>query len=234
MQLVHDPQLPPPGELRFPSPRAAFTLVELLVVIAILALLLTLITPAAERALDRARTSACQSNLRNMGQALLQYANDHRGELVAVSSFGNRRYWFHELEPYLGGPEDHLSLDRPRWQRCPDKRIQIEDNHFIGYGWNFRYFGYTTRPEHVDWGYRTRLHTVPEPAQTVIIGDSVDAEAATEQSFRHPYIYDAGLWTIARRHNGGQNSLYLDGSVRWFRAENLQAQLPLLYRRLKD
>lgn len=51
-----------------------FTLIELLVVIAILAGLL----PALNRARERAHSSACLSNLRQLGYAMTQYAEENR------------------------------------------------------------------------------------------------------------------------------------------------------------
>jgi prepilin-type N-terminal cleavage/methylation domain-containing protein/prepilin-type processing-associated H-X9-DG protein len=69
------------------SPRVVnqgFTLIELLVVISIIALLAAILFPVFSRARENARRSSCQSNLKQIGLGILQYAQDYDEVMVPV------------------------------------------------------------------------------------------------------------------------------------------------------
>ena len=58
----------------------AFTLVELLVVIAIIAMLASLLMPAIQSGIQKAKGTKCSSNLRQIGIAVQQYVADPENE----------------------------------------------------------------------------------------------------------------------------------------------------------
>lgn len=72
--------------------RSAFTLVELLVVVGIIAILISLLLPAVQRAVYQSRVVNCASNIRQYAAAMTVYAAKNDGMLPAIdnSSVGAR------------------------------------------------------------------------------------------------------------------------------------------------
>jgi len=73
------------------EPRTGFTLIELLVVIAVLSILLAILTPVTQRALEYAKEASCQSNLRQIGMGTVSYATDE-GYLPTSYEYRNQPY----------------------------------------------------------------------------------------------------------------------------------------------
>lgn len=95
--------------------RRAFSLV----VFGIITILIAILLPAMSRARAQAKSVQCQSNLRQIGQAMLMYANEHGGDLFPTDLIAPKEHgyapmgkaWFrYVLHPtwiagmgYLGG-----------------------------------------------------------------------------------------------------------------------------------
>jgi len=81
---------------------SGFTLIELLVVIAIIAILASILFPVFAQAREKARAISCASNMRQLGTAVLMYAQDSDETYVT----GCQQNWWactwqYILEPYV-------------------------------------------------------------------------------------------------------------------------------------
>ena len=72
-----------------PRRRCGFTLVELLVVVGIIALLMSILLPALNKARENARQVKCANNMRQIWMACLMYANENKDKLPIPPSVGN-------------------------------------------------------------------------------------------------------------------------------------------------
>lgn len=87
------------------SRRNGFTLVELLVVIGIIALLISILLPALNKAREAAYTVACLSNERQIAQAIFMYADANKGSLPDAFNYAfnvPQTRWHGLILPYLG------------------------------------------------------------------------------------------------------------------------------------
>ena len=92
-----------------------FTLIELLVVIAIIAVLMSILMPALNRAREQGKRAVCLNNVRSLTIAWVMYSDDNDGKLCKgwTTSDG----WIQDIPNYYTNPEEaleHLQLEALR------------------------------------------------------------------------------------------------------------------------
>ncbi|MDB5300292.1 MAG: xcpT 5 [Phycisphaerales bacterium] len=136
--------------------RRGFTLVELLVVIGIIALLISILLPALNRAMESAKGVKCLSNLRQLAIATVMYNNENKGHYPSCAT-GQPDDWF-VWQPgqdiNLSALSKYLGRANPEMFRCPtDSELQSHANNYIySYSANWMIFeprDYNNRPTFV-------------------------------------------------------------------------------------
>lgn len=141
------------GVQRSTNSSRAFSRIELLACLAACALLLAIITPALAASRSRADRVACFSNLRQIGNALRQFALEHDGNPAWTSVAGpdgnynqpgKHELWFQYwwLRDSLGTPKILMDPAETRssarvateWGLAPDTGLQSLKNRAVSYG----------------------------------------------------------------------------------------------------
>ncbi len=206
--------------------RRAFTLIELLVVIAIIAILAAILFPVFARARENARKAKCQSNLKQLVSAALQYAQDYDECL------------FKCYQP------SHLGASTLRWYYTSDTNVGL----LYPYIKNAEVFSCPTQNYYganraLALGGGTGIITmasIEQPAATVWLGDALPkggdpntgmGPATTQKGSELRPLTAANLAStgpgtacdarslLAHRHSGMANIAFVDGHVKAMKSE---------------
>jgi len=162
------------------SSRRAFTLVELLTVIAIIGILAALLLPVLARVKDRARTTFCVNNCRQLGIASHLYLTDNEDRFCNTFVVrGNnviRIAWFNRLAPYSGSTNLLLC---PAFEARAEVTVETnypsapEDAAFSNYAMNFHVGGCDWPGIWPESDYPpARFSAIRRPSATVLLTDS--------------------------------------------------------------
>jgi prepilin-type N-terminal cleavage/methylation domain-containing protein/prepilin-type processing-associated H-X9-DG protein len=228
---------------RFPG----FTLIELLIVVAIIALLAAILFPVFSRARESARRASCQSNLKQIGLAVMQYVQDYdehfmQGNQTNLNYIGEG--WAGQLLPYA--KSDNLF-------RCPDEAGRPHNpapagTKYYSYRYNIGLVRDQNGAGNNNFDKVVRMAQLNAVSQTVLIyeasvypftmSESETGSAAgngekTDTTAGWGIPSGTSMLPVAQwiakempiqpyeRHLGGANFLAADGHVKWLRPEQV-------------
>ncbi len=191
--------------------RKGFTLIELLVVIAIIAILAAILFPVFAKAREKARQTACLSNIKELALAVLMYAQDYDGRICGHHTNLNAGYgyWYHNIEPYVKNTQLF---------QCPS---YLGSSAYGSYGYN----GYgTTASNGLGWRAKYSSQWAPliskvrQPATMIMLSEVTSSSTG---DLRGAYAAGNANCVDDDRHNEGVNVGHVDGHAKWYKATSI-------------
>lgn len=219
---------------------AAFTLIELLVVIAIIAILAAILFPVFAKAREKARQASCSSNLRQIGLAAQQYAQDY-DEVYSGSHMNNAdsttTSYAELLYPYVKSSAIYSCPDATSHFKVVDSAECTVNKDVCTNNVTTIDYSYNGISDDVNVGNtpdstaQNPVSSIDQPSETILLVDSMqtniedtyymmvtDVTDVTGSFYGSNWSGSATNSTAPmKRHTDGANFLWYDGHVKWMR-----------------
>jgi prepilin-type N-terminal cleavage/methylation domain-containing protein/prepilin-type processing-associated H-X9-DG protein len=205
--------------------RRGFTLIELLVVIAIRVILAAILFPVFGRARENARRASCGSNLRQMGLGIAQYFQDYDEKLpgawIGPNGAGKSGGWVYYS--VFGAGSTTAVFDAARGGVYPYiKTAQVfvcpSDSTGSRSGNSYAIHSCTLLPGGPDFGTGKSLSAFDDTSRWMLLLEEGFNAGSTDDGYQ---LLNVNIFTA--RHLEGGNVAFMDGHVKWFRPDKIQA-----------
>lgn len=178
----------------------------MIIVVAIMLILAAILYPVFQRPTHHggSRESSCRSNLKQIGLAFMQYAQDYDDQKFPPVANAHAGYWAGSLQPYVKS-----------WQifQCPS-----EPNRKL---------------KKTDYYYNARLAGVEQqkigaPNVTILAGEGTGDQLNSYHLSQLPALWRTEEKSPAWRHLDSANYLFADGHAKLLNSEQITLDKPAL------
>lgn len=206
------------------SQSKGFTLIELLVVIAIIAILAAILFPVFAKAREKARQTACLSNVKQINMGIMMYLQDY-DEVLPIFWFGwhtdgSPSTWKDVVAPYIKSAQLYKCPSDPNFDSVVNSAPWVANSYAINPAlqifnpdgsWKSDWGNYYDQP--------CSIGAMEAPAETLLFADKYGySEKLSWECVINPTTSTpaGAVWC---RHSEGANVGFADGHSKWMKSD---------------